>query len=110
VLRADPSNFCDGVWVVDLEGELDLASASRLDATVREVVDRHPGDVLLDFERVTFLDSYAAAAILKWQRQLRRDGARLGIVRPRGMPQQFLRRTQLDRWLRIFDSVEEAVS
>jgi anti-sigma B factor antagonist len=109
VLRTGSSIFRDGVWVVDLEGELDLASSWRLDATVGDVLDRHPADVLLDFERVTFLDSSAVAAILKWQRRLRGHGARIGIVRPRGMPRQFLNRTQLDRWLPVFDSVEEAV-
>jgi anti-sigma B factor antagonist len=67
---------------IDLDGEIDLATASDLTAVI-EQVSPVPGRVLvLDAARVTFCDCAGLTALLVQHRRLRDGGGALAIVYP----------------------------
>lgn len=67
------------VWVVRVRGELDLATAPKLQATFDEVLASGPVNVLLDLEHLDFLDSTGITVLVRTQRKLEGQGAHLTI-------------------------------
>ena len=71
--------------VVRLSGELDLCSASQVEQALGEAAARTPTWVLLDLERVSFIDAAGIRAILRGAEML---GPRLIVV---GTPPRVMR-------------------
>jgi anti-anti-sigma factor len=109
MLTAEVSEFGEGVWVVDADGDLDLASAGRLSDVLETVAGFQPCVVALDLADVPFIDSSAVVTILRAKRLLEASGSRLAILRPHPMPRFFFHRTHLDQRLAVVESLEEAV-
>jgi anti-sigma B factor antagonist len=55
----------EGSHTLLLEGELDIASAPMLQATIEEVCARRPRELILDMTGVEFVDSSGLNAILR---------------------------------------------
>ena len=52
-----------GAWILEVRGELDIATVHRLCAALAVARGGPTGRVVLDLSGVTFLDSYGAASI-----------------------------------------------
>jgi anti-anti-sigma factor len=73
----------DGTMVVDVRGELDLASTAILrDDLSAEVIAVSPPGVVVDLGLVTFMDSTALGALVSVQRNVGAIGAPLRVVNP----------------------------
>jgi anti-sigma B factor antagonist len=68
----------DGV-VLELQGEVDVASSAELRRRLRTAVETGATRILVDLGDVTFIDSIAMAAIVGAQRRLA-TGGRLALV------------------------------
>jgi stage II sporulation protein AA (anti-sigma F factor antagonist) len=69
--------------VVDVRGELDLASTATLrDDLSAEVIAMRPPGVMVDLGLVTFIDSTALSALISVQRNVGAIGASLQVVNP----------------------------
>jgi anti-sigma B factor antagonist len=80
-----------GGTAIALVGELDLASAPRLNEALTRAID-DGGEVVLDFERYTFIDSTGISTIVRAARRLVEEGGRrLAIVRLNAQPQKVFR-------------------
>jgi anti-sigma B factor antagonist len=55
----------EGSHTLLLEGELDIASAPMLEATIEDVCARQPSELILDMTKVEFVDSSGLNAILR---------------------------------------------
>lgn len=77
----DPRAGC--VAVVDVTGEVDLATAPELRAAIDEAVGRG-GDVLVDFTDCPFLDSSGLAVLVHSYRTIAERGRALLVVSPTG--------------------------
>lgn len=91
-----------------IQGELDLATAPRLDAEL----DRLHGDdlerVVIDLRRLVFLDSTGLEAIVKFHRRGSAEGIDVAVVRgPRAVERLFAV-MQLDRSLKLVDDPADA--
>jgi anti-sigma B factor antagonist len=80
-----------GGTAITLSGELDLASAPKLDdALAKALADG--GEVVLDFERCTFIDSTGISTIVRAARRLVEEGGRrLAIIQLNAQPQKVFR-------------------
>jgi anti-anti-sigma factor len=75
--------LADGTVVVDVRGELDLASTATLrDELSAQVTAMRPPLVMVDLGLVTFMDSTALSALISVQRSARSVGASLRVVNP----------------------------
>lgn len=73
----------DGTMVVELNGELYLASAPALrDRLSADVLTKQPTDVVVDLARVTFMDSTALSALITVRNAADGVGASLRVVNP----------------------------
>jgi len=71
----------DDVTVVAV-GELDLVSADRLGAEVRDVWPAGPAEVVLDLCQVDFIDSTGLRVLLSLRNDAKRNGRALTLVPP----------------------------
>jgi anti-sigma B factor antagonist len=66
--------------IIAVTGELDIASASRIEEALREAEAAGPAVVLLDLRRLEFMDSTGLRTILSADARAREAGRRLVIV------------------------------
>jgi len=96
---------------LQLFGELDLATAPRLETEIASVCaggDVHR--VIFDLRNLTFLDSTGLNAIIRLDKAARDEGFEVAVVRgPRAVERLFAV-MQLDRRLRIVDDPAELPS
>jgi anti-anti-sigma factor len=67
----------DGVSVIDLEGDIERASNAALRAAYTEAAGRGQGAIVLNFERVGYINSTGIALIVGLLAQARADGHRI---------------------------------
>lgn len=85
--------------VVRPVGEVDLATAECVDATLTDLRAAGFGELVLDLRDVTFLDSSGIRLLLTWGRRGREDGFAFGYVPGGHGVQQVLEMTGVDQFL-----------
>jgi anti-sigma B factor antagonist len=93
-LRLDHDAY-EGIHVVSVSGELDLASAPELRTALALAASGTSGHLILDLSDVTFIDSSALGTLLRADDQLGGDGVRMVLVCPPGPVQRLLVTTRL---------------
>ena len=83
---------------ISLRGELDLATAGRLERCLSDLFE-HREPVLLDLRELTFMDSTGLCALLKAREQAQANDWALVMVRPRGQALITLRQSGAERLL-----------
>jgi anti-sigma B factor antagonist len=85
----------EGVALVAVSGELDLASVDELRTALRTAAPRSPS-VVVDVSGVSFIDSTALAALLRSNDELSSDGVQMVMACPPGPVRRLLTMTSLD--------------
>jgi anti-anti-sigma factor len=86
-----------GVAVVDLGGELDIASVEVAVSYVRDVIDRHRGPVIADLTALTFCDARGLAALVRMAGYAEQKGCPFRLASPSPSLVKIMRITGLDR-------------
>ncbi|HVD87015.1 MAG TPA: STAS domain-containing protein [Solirubrobacterales bacterium] len=97
----------DGCRDIQVEGELDLAVAARLDEALTQAGEAY-GQILVGLEECEFIDSSGIAVILRAHRRLAEDGGRLALYAPTAQVLRILSMTGLTANGLVFDSAERA--
>jgi len=74
----------DGYELLAVEGELDIATAPRMIATLNESFARLDVPLVVDLSSVDFMDSTGLALLMNAYRRVKRRGQGFAIVCPRG--------------------------
>ncbi|HEU5251815.1 MAG TPA: STAS domain-containing protein [Solirubrobacterales bacterium] len=94
---------------VQIEGELDLAVAGRLDEALAAAAAECT-HVLVGLARCEFIDSSGIAVILRAHTRMAADGNRLAVYGPTDQVMRVLSMTGLTANGLVFDSAEEALA
>ena len=86
-----------GEAIVDLDGELDFASADAAVCYVKVVIDRHRGPVIVDLAALVFCDARGLAALVRMAGYAERAGRPFRLVSPSPSVVNIMRITGLDR-------------
>jgi anti-anti-sigma factor len=70
------------VVVLQVRGEIDMATAGDLDAAILAIESDGCRDVNVDLEEVTFIDSHGLRVLIEAQRTLARRDIQLLVTRP----------------------------
>jgi anti-sigma B factor antagonist len=84
-----------GRTVVELGGELDLATAPTLEQNIGEVVDEGAGDLVIDLRGLGFMDSTGLRALLGFRARLQEAERELVLVVSEGPVLRLLELTGL---------------
>jgi anti-sigma B factor antagonist len=94
---------------VQVEGELDLAVAARLDEVLTAAA-AECSRVIVGLDRCDFIDSSGIAVILRAHSRMQEEGNQLAVYAPSDQVLRVLSMTGLTANGLVFDSAEEALS
>jgi len=69
----------NGLPVVTVSGDVDLANASELEPSILRALEAAPGPIVVDLEALTFIDSSGLRALVSASREARSRGASLQL-------------------------------
>jgi anti-anti-sigma factor len=99
----------DGVTVVSLGGEIDMANAGSVARRVR-AADDSSAPLVLDLGSLGYIDSAGIRMLFDLSEQLAKDGRRLVIAVAGDAPvRRALAITKLDTLVRVRDALDDAV-
>jgi anti-sigma B factor antagonist len=98
-----------GLRDVQIEGELDLAVAGKLDEVLTAAIEEC-SEVLVGLERCAFIDSSGIAVILRAHNRMQEVGNRLVVYSPTDQVLRVFLMTGLTGNGLVFDSAEQALS
>jgi anti-anti-sigma factor len=108
-MQIDLSRESERVSIVAPRGRLDLSSAPTFREQVRQLVDSGSSRLVVDLGEVTFVDSSGLGSIIAGLKAARQAGGDLRIARPNQQVLLVLDLTSLDRVLRPYGTLEEAL-
>jgi anti-sigma B factor antagonist len=100
----------DGASVVALTGRLDLLSAAQVKARLAQEAGAGLKRLVVDLGDVSFIDSSGLGALISALKAARVAGGDLRIARPSDQARVILKLTTLDRVMKPYASVEEALA
>src|SRR5215212_9298685 len=74
----------DGYELLSVEGELDIATASRMISALNEAIAEMEAPLVVDLTQVVFMDSTGLALLMNARRRVVRQGHGFAIVCPKG--------------------------
>jgi anti-sigma B factor antagonist len=101
-----------GYAVVEVAGEVDVASAPELRDCLQQTIDAGSRQLVVDLRRISFIDSVGLGVLVGAQRRLRRHGHDGGVhlVVAEGLVLRVLRVTGLDRVFPLHATLTDALS
>jgi len=99
-----------GGAILDAVGELDVADVAHLRKAIVDAFTQGHHCVLVDLSKVSFIDSTAVTVLLEEHRAAAARGEHLGLVAPGEQVRRVLALLGLDRVLRVYDSLDDAVA
>lgn len=106
--QAESTQRPDGLAVVSLAGEVDLFTAPRFDEALQRCIDQGARHVVVDFSKVTFIDSTALSILVAGSKRLARG--KLVIVCGLGNVLRLLQVAGLERLFVICPTLDEALA
>jgi anti-sigma B factor antagonist len=98
-----------GATVIEPSGRLDMVAAPQLKALVQTAVADGATPVVIDLQEVQFIDSTGLGALISGLRATRQAGSDLRIARAATQVKMVLEMTHIDRVIRPYASVEDAL-
>lgn len=87
----------DGVVIVEIEGELDLATAGEVRDALIGAID-NGATVAAEMSRCTFIDSTGLRILVEAARRLQKDGHKLELIGLRDQPLKLFELALGGRW------------
>jgi anti-anti-sigma factor len=100
----------DGILLLGLEGELDVATTPRFRSEVRKGLEAGVRAVVLDMEAVSFMDSSMLKELLRSHAEIAPGGGVLMLVAPQAAVRRLLDLTRTSELLEIVATREEALA
>ena len=100
-----------GRWaVMRVTGEIDMATAPRLRQHVQTVTARKPSGLVLDLDRVDFIDSTGLGVMVGAAKRMRMIDGGFRIVNSQNHLTSLFRITRLDEVFDLYESLEDALT
>jgi anti-sigma B factor antagonist len=99
----------DGYELLDVEGELDAATAPRMIAALNEAFAELSTPLVVDLSSVDFMDSTGLALLMNAYRRVKRRGQGFAIVCPGGPISRVFEIADMVESLRVFPDKESAM-
>jgi anti-sigma B factor antagonist len=97
-----------GCTVLEVHGDLDLATAPQLRDGLQRLVDAGDRQVVVDLAGVGFMDSSGLGVLVVMFKALREVGGRLCLAAVQPAVLSVLRITSVDRVIDVYDTVQAA--
>lgn len=109
-LKITRRNGDDGI-VLSLSGEIDMATEDQFHRAARDAVEARPqGRLILDFGRLSFIDSSGLRVLIQAHKAAKNAGGSLSIAAASERIARILHVTAIDTRIPVFPTVEAALA
>ena len=98
----------DGLHVLAIEGEIDLACSPELRALLHGFAKKRSPALVLDFHAVSYVDSSGLATLIEYVRLAQDYGGRFGLTQVNERVRTIFDLVRLTEFLPIFPTLAEA--
>ena len=113
-MYASTCSICVGALdentILEVAGEVDIATVSLVAKALGDAVQSGKGHVILDAQKLTYIDSAGLQTLLSTHRRLAASGRKLVIVGCHGIFHKLLKMGQFDQWFTMYPTVDEALA
>ena len=99
-----------GVVVLSINGEIDLYNAPELKEAIQSLVDEKKIKVVVNLDRVSYVDSSGIGALISSFSNLKKQGGSLRICNVAGSVRKVFELTKLTAFFHIDDTEETSVA
>jgi anti-sigma B factor antagonist len=110
VMELTVKQLNSNVTAIELEGEMDLYNSHKLKQLVQNVYEQEPKALILDFQRLEYIDSSGISVLLYAYTQAKKQELGLWFVNLHGPVRKVIELTSLLGFFPIATSYEEALS
>jgi len=96
--------------IVEVAGEVDVATVSMLAKALDDAVRSGSGDILLDAQQLTYIDSAGIRTLLSTQRALAESNRRFALIGCHGVFRRILETASLADRFAMYSTVDEALA
>ena len=96
------------ITLVHLNGRLDANTSPEVKSTLQELLEKGQLKIVVDLEKVSFIDSSGLAALVSGLRLAREKKGNIILSGPGSQAQIVFRLTMLDRIFKIHPTLDEA--
>ncbi|MDC7239052.1 MAG: anti-sigma factor antagonist [Spirochaetales bacterium] len=97
------------IYIVDIEGEMDLYNAYKLKELVSKMLDKGISHFVINMEKVEYIDSSGIGALIYVSSALKKKSARLVITSVHGSVKKVIELTKLTGYFPLEDSLKEGI-
>ena len=98
------------VVILDLAGEVDIYGSTELKKILGGFLETEQVDVLVNFERVSYIDSAGIGVLISYLTKLKKAGGACKLVNVQGSVRMVLELTRLHKLFEIFEAEDEALA
>ncbi len=98
----------DGITILSIDGEIDLYNAPDIKDIVNKLVEEKKMKVIIDLDKVTYIDSSGIGALISSLSNLKKNQGRLKVCNVSGSVHKIFTLTKLTNFFELYDSLEDA--
>ena len=98
-----------GATLVEVAGEVDVATVSLLAKALGDAIQSGRGDLILDAQNLTYIDSAGIQTLMSTQEKLATQGRRMAVVGCHGIFHKLMSVSRLENRFPTYSTVDEAL-
>jgi anti-anti-sigma factor len=95
--------------VLNVNKSLTYQNCEKVEATFKDYLDKQVTEIIIDFSRISFLDSEGLELLLQMHNELKQQGGTLKIIHLNSLCKDILQATQLINIFRIYEDMNRAI-
>ncbi|MCA9734922.1 MAG: STAS domain-containing protein [Deferribacteres bacterium] len=95
--------------VITLQGELDVNNVEDLKTVIESELSDGTGKILIDLNKVTYMDSAALGVLVAGLKRARLSNAQFKLANVKGNVENIFKLTRLTKFFEIYNSVDSAM-
>jgi anti-sigma B factor antagonist len=97
------------IYIIDLEGDLELADANLLKELVLKMAEKKVERFILNAAKITSIDTNGIGAFIYVSSTLNKLGLKLAIANVKGEVKKVIEKTKLSGYFPIYEELGEAI-
>ena len=99
----------NGRKVLNIRKALTYQNCEEVEATFKDYLEQQQKEIIIDFSKITFLDSEGLELLLQMHNELKLQGGTLKLVHIDALCLDILKATQLINVFRIYEDMNKAI-
>jgi anti-sigma B factor antagonist len=111
ILTIERKQIAPDITVLEMAGRIIMGNNSRdVELKLAQVLNEHVKKIIVDLHGITMLDSTGVGILVLSQAKIKKEGGEMRIAGPKGIVEEILKMTSVDKLVHVFPTVEEAAA